>query len=179
MRLELLEADVAELQAMGLTPPQALRRGLGALGARPTYERLRETAVTPESLQELVHFYADQAADLRLLRFTYATRMPAFERARRCYEGVEQKTAELRRRVVPELKARLRAVREEEEALERALRERGLDPGRIGPRVPPAQAIDPRPMPWEGDPEPLTLSPPPVRSSLRERVLARLLGWGR
>jgi len=174
MRIELLEADLAELEALGLTPAQALRRGLRALGARPTYERLRQAGISRQSLEELVHFYADQAADLRLLRFAYATRIPEFERSRRRYEVVEQDTAELRRRLVPALKARLRAVRREEEALERALRERGLDPERIGPRVPPEQAIDPRPMPWEGEPAPLTLSPLPARAGLRERLRSRL-----
>lgn len=175
MRIDLLDVDLAELAALSLSPEQALRRGAAALAARPTYQRLRHREGSREALEELIHFYAHQAADLRLLRFSFVQKLPEHERSRSRRERVERDTAELRRRLVPALKARLRAVREEEEALERELRRRGIDPDRIGPRVPPAEAIDPRPMPWEGEPAPLPLLPPlPPRIPLRRRLASRL-----
>ncbi len=174
MRIELLEADLAELEALGLTPLQALRRGLRELGRRPTYGRLRETGADRQALEELVHFYAQEVADLRRLRFAYATSDPDFERSRQQHEAVERATAELRRRLLTELRARLETVRREEEALETALRDRGGDPGRIGPHVLPEQAIDLRAMPYHEPRTPLTLSPPPVPSGLLRWLRWRL-----
>jgi hypothetical protein len=173
MRIELLDRDLAELEELGLTAAEALRRGKAALGARPTYTRLRHLRAGEEALAELIHFAAEQAADFRLLRYASVAQAPAFAGSRRRHERVERETAELRLRVVPRLQAELRALRREEERLEAVLRGRGLDPDRIGRKVPPEEAIDLASLPGEGALAAAALPELPPRRARLARLRAR------
>ncbi|MGB2952834.1 MAG: hypothetical protein WBB74_05520 [Gaiellaceae bacterium] len=174
MRIELLAADREEFGAAGIEPEDAFRRGVAALGSRPTHGKPREAPGTAAGVEELVHLYAEAAADMRLLRFSFATKAGDYHRSRERYDAVESSMADLKKGKVPALRARLRELRSHEAELERKLRECGRDPGRIGPRVPAETAIDPTPKPGEGDEGRRTLPPLPPRT----RLLARLLGPG-
>ena len=77
---------------------------------------------------------------------------------------------------MPALRERLRRLRVHEAALERKLRERGIDPDTIGPKVPEGEAIDPSPRPGESSPAERRAFPPlPPRRGLLARAVRRLL----
>lgn len=176
MKARLLAADLDELEQLGIEPDEALQRARAALGNRPIHDKPRETPGTEAAVEELVHLLAETAADMRLLQFSYTTKARDYQRSRARYDDVEGAMADLRRDVVPQLRARLRELRAREGALERELRERGIDPDRIGPIVPPETAVDPRPRPGEGEPERRTIPPLPPRRSPLERLVDTLRG---
>lgn len=173
MKVDLLASDLDELREEGIDAEQAIRRGLEALGRRPTHERPGERPGTEAGVEELVHLYAEASASMRLLEFAFASESGEFDRSASEYAGVEETLADLRRDVIPVLRARLRELRTEETSLEVELRERGVDPDGIGPRVRPGTALDPSPRPGEGEREPRLLPPLPERRGLLRRVLGR------
>lgn len=169
----MLTADVDELGRLGIQIQEAFDRGRAALGDRVVRQQLGERPGTEAGLAEVRDAFAEAAADLRLIRFAYATKAPVYRRSASEYDALEERSRELRRDVVPQLRARLRELRAREQALERELHARGLEPGAIGPRVAPSEAIDPTPKPGEGA-EPLRLPGPlPPRRSLLDRLLGR------
>lgn len=170
MRLTLLERDVRELSERGVTVDDALQRGLAALGRRPRLERATAAPGSTEAVEELVHLHAEAAADVRMLRFGYATRSEDYEASRRRYDAVEGYLADLRRHVAPALRAQLRELRAREASLEQELRAHGVDPGTVGPIVPEATSVDPSPRPGEGERRRHALRPLPPRRSARERL---------
>ncbi len=176
MKVELLVSDLEELERTGIDPEEAFVRGYRALGARPTHDKLRERPETREGVEELVHLYAEAAADMRLLQFAYTTRAGDYERSRGRYYAVESGMADLQREVAPRLRARLRELHAHEATLERKLRERGIDPDAIGPKVPEGTAIDPTPKPGEGDEPKQTFAPLPPRRTPLQRLWSLLSG---
>jgi hypothetical protein len=172
MTVELLREDIAELPA-GRGVEEAAARGLEALGTRPICDRPREAPGSAAAVAELVHLYAAAAAELRMLRFSYGLRKGEYSRSAAEYEELESALAAARRDLVPRLRSRLGDLRGEERRLELALRERGLDPGAIGPLVPDGQALDPTPRPGEGMPQPRRLTPLAPRPGLRDRFRRR------
>ena len=173
MKVELLEADLDELGAAGIEPHEAFARGLKALGRRPIHEKPREVPGTAAATAELVHLVAEATADLRLLRFSFATKAGDYHRSRARHDAVDREMADLRRELAPRFRARLRELRLREAELERELRERGVDPSPIGPHVPRGEAVDPTPKPGEGDEERQRLSRLPPRRGLFERLFRR------
>jgi len=174
MIVRLLRADLDELARLELDPAEALRIGAEALGARPTRDRPRERAGTSEAADELRHLYAEAAADMRLLQFSFATKAGDYARSRARYDAVEGAMADLQKDVVPELRARLRALRAREQTLERRLAMRGVDAASIGPTIPAGMAVDTTLKPGEYDEPMLALRPLPPRRSLLERLVRSL-----
>jgi len=174
MIVRLLRADLDELARLELDPAEALRMGAEALGARPTRDRPRERAGTSEAADELRHLYAEAAADMRLLQFSFATKAGDYARSRARYDAVEGAMADLQKDVVPELRARLRALRAREQTLERRLAMRGVDAASIGPTIPAGMAVDTTLKPGEYDEPMLALRPLPPRRSLLERLVRSL-----
>jgi hypothetical protein len=172
MIVELLAEDIAELPEQA-SVADSFARGLGALASRPTHGRPRERPHTAAGVAELTHLYAAAAAELRMYRFSYTVRRGEYERSAEEYEGLEAALAAARRELVPQLRARLGELRQEEARLEQALREHGLDPLSIGPHVPQGRALDPTPRPDEGVPQPRSLTPLAPRPPLRERLRKR------
>jgi hypothetical protein len=171
MKVELLEADLDELRELEIEPQTAFDRGCAAIGNRRTHDRLHESPST--GLAELVDLFAERAADTRLIRFSYATKNPEYERSAQGYDEIEGVLRELRREVAPRLRARLRELRAREAELERELALRGVDPTTIGPLVPPGTAIDPTPKPGEGPERRRQFPRLPPRKRLIDRLLRR------
>lgn len=172
MRVPLLVDDLRELAELGLEPGEAARRGRSALGAPPAGERPQERPGSDEGVQELTQLYAEAVAEVRRLRFEVATRSPEYERSRRRRDRVDDSLADVRAKVVPALRARLRELRAEEEQLERELAAQGIDPQTVSPRLPEATSVDPSPRPGEGGyrRRPIPLEPP----GRVERLVRRL-----
>jgi hypothetical protein len=176
VNVQLLAADNVELEELGLAPVEAFERGVLELG-RQDADRPQEEPATEAATHELVHLYARVAADVRQLRFEYATKAAEYERSRREYDDLERALAGLGREVVPAGRARLDALRRRESGLERELAARGIDGSAIGPHVPPGTAIDPTPRPGEGEPQPRILprlsGRPTIGECLRRRLRRR------
>jgi hypothetical protein len=164
--VRLLAADLDELRRLELDPARALRIGADARDER--------SDGSTESLEELRDLYADAAAEMRLLQFSFATKAGDYARSRERYDEVEGAMADLQKDVVPEVRARLRELRARERALELRLAERGIDAERIGPFVSPGTAVDTTPKPGEYDERMPALLPLPPRRSLLERLLRSL-----
>jgi hypothetical protein len=173
MRVQLLATDSAELRALGTAPEEALERGLAALGRRATHDRLREPGGTERGLAELRDLFAEMTADMRVMRYLFATKAPGYRSSSDRFDAVEHQMRRLRRDLVPGLRRELRTLRAREALLARELAWRGRDPDAIGPHVPPGEAMDPSPKPGEGPEERYTLSPLPPRRSLLDRLLGR------
>jgi len=171
VKVELLAADRAELEELGIDPQQAFDRGRAAIGNRHTHARLVERPGTEAGVEELADLYAERFADLHLVRFSFAVAAPEYERSRRAFDAVDAHGRAIQRDVAPRLRARLRRLRLREEELELAVAARGLDPGTIGPRVVDGEAIDTTERPGEGARKARSLTPLPPRRS----TLARLL----
>jgi hypothetical protein len=172
VELTLLAADVEELRALDLDPTHAARRGIAALGTRPTYSQLREPAETEAGTRELVHLYADTAAEMRGLRYSFATKSREYDRSRRRYDAVDAAMASIQLETAPRLRQRLGVLRARESVLEQRLRGRGIEVDAIGPKVPRGQAIDPTPKPTETRETRATLAPLPPRRGRLARLLA-------
>jgi hypothetical protein len=166
MIVRLLRTDLDELARLELDPAQALQLGAAALGER--------AAGRSENLSELRHLYAEAAADMRLLQFSFATKAGDYARSRARYDAVEGAMADLQKDVVPLLRARLRELRAREQTLERRLAMRGVDTTSIGPTIPAGLAVDTTPKPGEYDEPMLALRPLPPRRSLLERLVRSL-----
>jgi hypothetical protein len=173
VNVEVLQSDVEELGLRGPEAQRAFDRGCLAVRERTIRETPTQTPGTREGLAELIDLYAEAEADMRLLRFAYAVHKPDYLRSRDRYDAVDDRIREAGREQVPELRARLRALRRREAELEQELRAQGVDPSSIGPLVPEAEAVDPTPRPGEdgGRRAPFPALPPP-----RRRWLERLLG---
>jgi len=173
VKVELLQADLDELEPLGIRVEDAFARGSGAVLARTVRDAPTEPPGTERGLAELVDLYAETAADMRLLRFSYALRQPGYRRSRSRYDAVESQLAEASRKLAPSLRARLRHLRGEEARLEAELRALGIDPSLIGPHVPQGRAIDPSVRPGEHRAKRRALAPLPPRRSWLERLRRR------
>jgi hypothetical protein len=173
VNVELLTADITELDELGLDVQQAFERGCKAIGNRPTRERIAEKPDTEAGVAELVDLFAERSADLHLVRFSFATAAPEYDRSTCAFDAIDARGREIQRDVAPTLRARLRELRTREAELERAVAMRGLDPRTIGPMVPAGEAIDPTKRPGEGPRERRHLTPLPVRRSLLSRLRRR------
>jgi hypothetical protein len=178
MRATLLAADLDELARVGVSAGEAFERGAAALGARPLVDRPTAEPGTEASVQELVHRLAESYAQMRLLQFAFATAASRFRTSKGRYRAVERELVAARRNVVPELRRRLAEVRAREEALARALEERGGAAGDVGPIVPPELAQATSPRPGESGYERRTLPPLEPQPPLLARLRAKLRGEG-
>jgi hypothetical protein len=175
--VELLQADLDDLEREGVDVDEAFERGCRAAAERTIHDQPSESPETAAGLAELVDLYAEAAADMRLLRFAYARERPRYLRSRNRYDALEGALNEIRRQVAPGLRARLLALRLEEAELERGLRGHGIDPGEVGPHVEPGRAIETSPRPGEGVLGQRSLPPlPPARPGWVKRLLERRRG---
>lgn len=142
LRVELLTRDLDEIAAAGTDPAVALARGARALGNRMLGARLDDPAREGRRLDDLADAYAHADADLRLVRFGFATRAPGYEEAARRHRTLTATVRALRTKRAPELAAELLELRASEETLERELLAAGLDPEAIAPPVPPEETTD-------------------------------------
>lgn len=171
MKVELLAADVRDLEEFGTRVSDSFDRGCAAIGDRRTHARIEERPHTDEGLAELVDLFAERSADLRLVRFSYATKKAQYARSTQSYDDIEEYLRLVRRDVAPALRARLRELRAREAELEHALAERGIDARAVGPLVPDGSAVDPTPKPGEGPAQRVRLAPLPPKRSLLWRLL--------
>lgn len=142
LRVELLTRDLDELAADGTDPAEALARGAEALGSRVLEARIDDPARHERRLDDLADVYAHADADLRLVRFAFATRAPGYDEAARRHRALTGTVRALRTVRAPELAAELLELRAREQTLERELLAAGLDPEAVAPPVPPEETVD-------------------------------------
>ncbi len=176
MELRLLTLDVEELEQLALVPEEAARRGIAVLGSRPTSTQARERPGTEAGARELVHLYAEAAAEMRMLRYAFTTKSRTYNKSRRRYDAVEKAMADVQVEIVPQLRGRLRELRRREATLEEKLKSKAIDAAAIGPQVPAGRAIDPTPKPGETTERSPRLLPLPQRRGRLSRLIDAVHG---
>lgn len=142
MEVEVLARDLDELADAGIDAAEALARGAGAIGRRRVDGRLDAVGGPADRWPALLDLYAEAEADLRLVRFDFATRAPSFDEAALRHRELTRTVRSLRTTRSPALAAELLQLRAREETLERELRARGLDPRDVAPPLPPERTTD-------------------------------------
>lgn len=175
MRVSLLGADLEEFEHAGTDVRSAFERGAASLAGRRLHERLTEPSGTEAGLAELVDLYAEASARMHLLQFDYRTREHAYADSKERYDAVDDTLFDLRRHVVPSLRARLAEVRRREAQLVAEAEAQGIAAAEIGPIVPADRAQVTSLRPGEGPSRRRTLTPLAPRPTRIQR-LRRLLG---
>jgi hypothetical protein len=142
MEVELLAHDLDELAADGTEPGEALARGARALGERRLAVRPDDPGLAAEELRDTIDTYAEAEADLRLVRFDYARRAPAYHEARLRHHELAKTVRAARTKRGPALAADLLQLRAREQTLERELLAAGVDPEAVAPSLPANRASD-------------------------------------
>jgi hypothetical protein len=176
MRASLLAVDLEEFERTGVAVGSAFARGARALDRRQLHEHLVEASGTEAGLTELIDLYAQANARMHLLQFDYMTRAGAYAESKERYDAVDDVLFDLRRHVVPALRAHLAETRQREAELVMEAEGRGIATAEIGPIVPPDRAQVTSLRPGEGPLRRRTLtplSPRPTRLQRLRRLLRR------
>jgi uncharacterized small protein (DUF1192 family)/ribosome modulation factor len=140
-RVEILRTDWERLRrAYPEMDPDQLAKELLVRGQRrvagQAQESIPPTAALEERLAWLRGWTPRLAASLATLGFELVRNRTRLDKATEREELTYQRDLELKKEVVPELKERAKALRQEMFRLEAELRSRGGDPDAIEPRLP-------------------------------------------